>query len=215
MKAYFKYYSGKPKENLIATYFGNIKNFSKEKILSMKSKDIKEKEDAVIRYFIKNDKDFRIKVYKKRWIQNNELFYDISELGLPAVKFSLEELKEILSSKQFDSKARVMGGSQQQRENAINHLLKTQELTLELMTLIFEKYKDDDEMLFSTIKFMTKSKKVVLPESTGEIPGVIDKLAEMIVMNPELHELVRSLKKRIDTTKLTDDTVKLLLECIE
>lgn len=222
-KNYFEYSSSlnvKYLDESISTflndYTGNINDYSKKLILQMKKKDIVPKVKAVIRYFMKDDKKFAIDVYKKNWIFNNELFYNIYSENLDPIKFTLEEIKEIIEAKPFNSKSYIMGSSQRQCQNAINHLLKTQDLTLELIQLILDKYKEDAEVSFSTIRFLISSKEVVIPEGTEKLlSNAINKIAEMIVMNQDLHYLVKSFKKKINTEELTDDTVKLLLECIE
>lgn len=190
----------------------NIDDYPKEKILTLKKKDIEKDRylyKGLIHYYSKTDLEFKIKIYEKNWIYNNEFFYDRTEPDLPPVKFKKEELKRLLDCKQFTSSAYVMGGSQMQKQNALNHLLKTQDLTDDLFDAILEKYKDDEKMLTSTISFVIKSNKV---KTTSEVNKF---LAEKIVYNDSLHELVRTYKKKFGTDDVEDDCVKLLLECIE
>lgn len=192
--------------------YHHIDYYTKEYILSLKGKDIKANPTlfkGLIHYYGKTDLDFKIKVYSKNWIFNNELFYDRTKPGCPPIKFSKEQIKEILNCKQFNNSSFVMGGSQMQKQNALNHLLKTQDLTDDLFDAILEKYKDDEKMLTSTISFVIKSNKV---KTTSEINKF---LAEKIVYNDSLHELVKTYKKKFGTNDLEDDCVKLLLECIE
>lgn len=188
------------------------KDFSDEKMLKMTKKYLTNyPAQRIMLDRCMENTSFRIKMYQKNCIYNNQLFYkDVyaSGTGEP-LKFSLDELKEILKCKQFDSRTFVYGGSQEQRQNAINHLLKTQDLSNEVIELVLKKYEDDIDMTMSTLGFILKSKKVT---KTEDIKNII---AETIVMNPGLHELVSTLKNKVNVRELKNETVKLLLECIE
>ena len=191
----------------------NLKDYPKEMLLSMTKKALTSDDFVkycLIPYYCNSDKEFRIKMYEKNIIFNNQLFYDAFTSGKgEKVTFSKEEIKRILNCKQFTSSAYVMGGSQMQKQNALNHLLKTQELTNDLLEAILEKYEDDQAMLDSTFAFIIKSKKV---KTTADVNNL---LAEKIVYNEKLHELVKVYKKKFGTNDVKDDGVKLLLECIE